>query len=376
MKIIYLSSSELPSRQANAVHVINMCQSLSELGHEVTLFGRRGSETPTVQGNGEIFDYYGVRGGFRLVLLSLSKKGSWSKFKYALNMAFQSHRLEPNLVLSRNLPGSATAILLGLRVIHEFHAPPQNLIEQVLARFLGQSKNLRGVVYITRTLKTDMEAVLGPLGCEAIVLPDGASYSTDGTRKLKKNSSGQLKIGYAGSFYSGRGIEIILDIAKRHTRHRFMLIGDNTNFGHESSLGELSLPANVEVLGFIPPKDVRFQLESCDILLAPYQEGTVDAGGRNTTRWMSPLKIFEYMAAGRPIIASDLRALREVLVDEINCLLVRAGDIQAWETAIHTLQESQAIRERIASRAREDFEKNYSWERRAVRITEWYSNSS
>lgn len=376
MTICYLSSSELPSRQANAVHVINMCQSLSELGYEVTLFGRLGSGTPTAQGNEEIFDYYGVRGGFRLVLLSFRKKGSWSKFVYALTIAFRSRRLEPNLVLSRNLPGSATAILLGLRVIHEFHAPPQNLVEHALASFLTQSKNLRGVVYITHALKTDMEALLGPLRPEAIVLPDGASFSRDETRNLKKNLLGQLKIGYAGSFYSGRGIEIILDLAERHPLHRFMLVGDNTNLGHESSLGERSLPENVEVLGFIPPKGVRSQLESCDILLAPYQEETVDAGGRNTTRWMSPLKIFEYMAAGRPIIASDLSALREVLVDEVNCLLVRAGDIQAWATAIHILEESKAIRERLASRAREDFEKNYSWDRRALRLTEWYSNSS
>lgn len=71
MKIIYLSSSELPSRQANAVHVINMCQALSELGHEVTLFGRQGSGSPTVQGNEDIFDYYGVRGGFRLGLMQV-----------------------------------------------------------------------------------------------------------------------------------------------------------------------------------------------------------------------------------------------------------------------------------------------------------------
>jgi glycosyltransferase involved in cell wall biosynthesis len=83
---------------------------------------------------------------------------------------------------------------------------------------------------------------------------------------------------------------------------------------------------------------------------------------------MSPLKIFEYMAAGKAIIASDLPTLREVLRDRDNALLVPPDDLDAWTRAVCELAADAAERQRLGARALSDFAGQHSWQARAHRI--------
>ena len=105
----------------------------------------------------------------------------------------------------------------------------------------------------------------------------------------------------------------------------------------------------------------------CDILLAPYQQNLQIANkGENTSGFMSPLKIFEYMAAKKAIICSDLPVLREVLNDS-NAILVSPLKIQEWIAAIEKLMDDR-IRARFAASAYDDVKKNYTWNKRAHNI--------
>ena len=88
------------------------------------------------------------------------------------------------------------------------------------------------------------------------------------------------------------------------------------------------------------------------------------------TSFTSPLKLFEYMAAARPIVASDLPALREVLRDGENALLVPPEDPVALAVAIRRLQEDPALAERLAGQAARDV-RAYTWEERGRRIVEF-----
>jgi glycosyltransferase involved in cell wall biosynthesis len=77
--------------------------------------------------------------------------------------------------------------------------------------------------------------------------------------------------------------------------------------------------------------------------------------------------MFEYMAAGRAIVASDLPAIREVLQHEMNAVLVRPGDPQALSAGIQRLAADPDLAERLARQAFEDVAR-YAWERRAERL--------
>ena len=79
-------------------------------------------------------------------------------------------------------------------------------------------------------------------------------------------------------------------------------------------------------------------MSRCDVLLMPYQRKvSIGDHSADTSRWMSPMKMFEYMAAKKPFISSDLDVLREVLTDEVNALLVDPENVKAWDKALKRL---------------------------------------
>ena len=83
---------------------------------------------------------------------------------------------------------------------------------------------------------------------------------------------------------------------------------------------------------------------------------------------MSPLKVFSYMAAGKPILCSDLPVLREVIEDGRNGILVPPDDPDAWAIALQRLLGDPALREKLGSTARADFLAHHTWSQRAVRV--------
>ena len=84
-------------------------------------------------------------------------------------------------------------------------------------------------------------------------------------------------------------------------------------------------------------------------------------------RYTSPLKLFEYLTMGRPIVASDLPAMREVLTHEETALLVTAGDPQALALAVRRLADAPVLAARLATGARM-LAAAYTWDRRADRL--------
>ena len=83
---------------------------------------------------------------------------------------------------------------------------------------------------------------------------------------------------------------------------------------------------------------------------------------------MSPLKVFEYMAAGKPILASDIPALREILRDGETALLLPPGEPEAWAAAARALLRDPGRAAALGARARAAFLAEYTWDARAARI--------
>jgi glycosyltransferase involved in cell wall biosynthesis len=110
-------------------------------------------------------------------------------------------------------------------------------------------------------------------------------------------------------------------------------------------------------------------MDQCDVMLAPYQRVVLVADGRtDAAPWMSPLKIFEYMAAGKPMLASDLPVIREILANGDTALLLPPDQPALWAEALCRLRDDRDLRHRLGQSAHRTFLKRHTWIQRARAI--------
>jgi glycosyltransferase involved in cell wall biosynthesis len=176
---------------------------------------------------------------------------------------------------------------------------------------------------------------------------------------------GQPVIGYCGHFYPGRGIELLLKCAHRRPEWTFLLIGgfENDVEPYREEVRKQGL-SNVIFTGYVANSRLAPFLWACDVLTMPYE------AAKEKSHFMSPMKMFEYMATGRMIVAADWPQIREVLVDGRNALLHRRGDLDALDQAIASAVADEGLRERLAAAARADVEE-FTWQMRGRRIVNW-----
>jgi glycosyltransferase involved in cell wall biosynthesis len=179
-------------------------------------------------------------------------------------------------------------------------------------------------------------------------------------------------MGYVGNLYKGKGIKIILEIAAKMPDIDFHIVGGTKkDILHWQTYIKSH---NIHFHGFVDQSKVSTYINSFDICLLPNQKIlTSFLSHKNNVDKISygdvtsPLKMFQYMAHKKPIIASDLPVLREVL-NEQNAFLVPPDDINAWINAIKLLKDNNDLRETIANNAYQDFINNYTWVKRAEKV--------
>lgn len=126
---------------------------------------------------------------------------------------------------------------------------------------------------------------------------------------------------------------------------------------------------NIFFGGHIKHPKAQELMRCVDCLLMPYQLSVSIGGkGHDTGRWMSPMKMFEYMATGVPIISSDIPVLREVLRNGENAILVPHDDTLEWCNALDRLNENSNLADNIGRQAYYDYKKKYTWKVRAKKI--------
>ena len=365
LRIHYFSASTLPSRTANSVHVMKMCNAFAYNSCDITLFARSDGVKPS-----KIFAYYGIESSFDLVL----SPSSGSRL-LSLLLRLDCYRRAINTLPTPDLIYGRDVLSLWLfahrrskRFIFEAHHPPTCRLQATLMKALMSSLHLEAVVTISKRLRCDWLKRYPNLRADRVhVAHDGADCPEPENKIFASRvRPARAQIGYVGSLYEGRGIEVIMALAERLTEVDFHLVGGSPD--EVEAWCARGVPVNVSFHGHMPHCEIPSWLASFDILLAPYQPGVRIAKGLDTTDCMSPLKLFEYMASNRPLVGSNLPALREVLEHDRNCLLVDPADISAWCYAIMSLLRDSARAERLAEEARADLVKEYSWQKRAHKI--------
>jgi glycosyltransferase involved in cell wall biosynthesis len=202
---------------------------------------------------------------------------------------------------------------------------------------------------------------------DAAALPDPVVSATSALALPGRGE--RLQVGYVGHLYPGKGMEIVAELAARMPEADFHVVGGKPKDLELWQQRTAACP-NLSFHGYVAPALTDSYRQAFDVLLAPYQrEVTLTGGVCDVARWMSPLKIFESMAAGVPVVASDLPVLREVLRHGENALLAGADDPSDWEKALQRLIDP-GLREQLGRRALADVVQYYTWEQRAARVLE------
>lgn len=358
MNITYITPSGIPSKQANTIQVMKMCEAFSQQGHDVELI----CPSQSNESARNVFAYYNVENIFEI------QKLPWKPFKgyqFTVLASISAYRSDTDLVYGRSIAGCYFSALLGLDVVYESHVPADDIhpITNQMFRLLVSNRNLISLVVITEALKNYYTSRYD-LGEKIHVAPDAASRQ-NGTPIDEILHENRQQVGYVGHLYEGKGVKLIISLAREEPDVDFHIVG-GTDDDIKTWRSRAEDVPNLKFHGHVPPARVGDYLASFDVVLAPYQRKVQGAGGETElSKWMSPLKIFEYMSAGKPIVCSDLPVLREVLTDGENALLCDPNDILEWKEALDTLRTTPELRESLIKNAQSDFETQYSYEARA-----------
>jgi glycosyltransferase involved in cell wall biosynthesis len=370
MHILYLSLSYVPSRRASSIQVMKMCQALAQTGHPLTLVTKQcaARQEPGVSDD---FAFYGVKPIFDIVKLARPEnRGGGIRYTWEQRLLLRQwgSPISQTLVYSRDLWGGWLAARQGYPVLFEAHDLPEGRVGQRLMRQMLAASTFRRLVAISQALADDLaQAGFRPARGDVVIAHDGADLLLESGNADLKNDDGCILIGYVGHLYAGRGIEMILELAKQLPDYQFDIVG-----GAERDIEHWQFKksgSNLVFRGFVPPAHLMTYLQHMDIVLMPYQRQVQVASGKaDTSRWMSPMKLFEYMSAGKAIVSSDLPVLREVLDHERNALLVAPDDLDGWLTAVKRLIADPDLRQRLGQTARQDLLAHYTWEARAQKV--------
>jgi glycosyltransferase involved in cell wall biosynthesis len=258
--------------------------------------------------------------------------------------------------------------LMKLPVIYEAHMLPTDLryLDIWMHSCLVNSPYLKRLVLISNSLKQDYRQQYRIPEAITLVAHDAADDSRT-QDQMKSFNPDKLRVGYIGNLYPGKGMEIIIEMAMACSWADFHIIGGLKTDIHYWKSRAIGLD-NMFFHGFIPHGETHRYRQSCDVLIAPYQHDVFVYGGKEVSRWMSPLKIFEYMAEGKPILASNLPVLQEVLEHGLTALLCDPANVQSWIEGLSNLRSNSELCQHLGKRARAAFEKNYTWQSRAMRV--------
>ena len=365
MKIFYLSESPFPSPAANTVQVMQMCSAMAHAGHSVTLVCRQPDDAEL--NRLDPFSYYALPPTFHIVrrrfLPVRGRKSLW-----AVGAALRARLSGAELVYGRSVRGCYYASRFGLPVVYEAHKPlnAADPGEMERGRQLFGSNELLRVVVLSQKLAAKFIDQYNIDPQRIRVVYNGADDPGGPTpMPLTPASNGSLRIGYAGSLYPGKGVELIAAIAADCPWAHFFVAGGSSTEVH--SCRQSILADNVTFLGNLAHTQLPAFRAAMDVLLVPPKaQVRVSGGGTIDQADAPPLKLFEALAAGKAIVCSDY--LAEVVKDGLHAVLRDPEHSDQWVSALRRLSENPAERVSLGRQAHELYQRDYSWKSRAEKV--------
>ncbi|WP_440698018.1 glycosyltransferase [Candidatus Pelagibacter sp. HIMB1709] len=358
-KIIYIHPFEFPSKKANTVQVAQMCSAFSKIGKSIKLIGLKKIFTSEK----DIRIYYQIEKKVNLNFFLPIKifNRNLSKYLILILVILQYFIFKKKYIIySRDIKISYILSKLGFKNILEMHTTPYCNKDIVKLQKIYDYKNFLKIVFISKSLENFYQKFISTK--KFLTFPDGVSLD----KKIKKKKLFKLKkpkISYIGSFHKGKGVEFIIKIAKHFKNFDFDIYG-----GDQSDIDLIKNKSNKNVIfhGHVPHNKVKNILFKTDIALMPYQKKVSSVGQDDISKWMSPLKMFEYMSHKTVIVSSNHRVLKEVLNSK-NSFMINNYHEDLWANKIKYILKNKKLAKKKADIAYQDAIQ-YTWKNRVKLI--------
>lgn len=399
MKLLYVANARIPTEKAHGVQIMKMCDAFTQNGAEVELVVPFRVQTAQMRRVKDAWNYYGVEPCFklrRLPSLDLLWTVRWMPVQYVLfyiqALTFFSCAVvyclwrSSDVIYTRGwmfvLLWSPVHWLRGRTLVLEEHTFPHRGGWGAWLH-LWASRHTDRLVVITHRLKERYVAAGIPAE-RVLVAPDGVDLARfenlpdrDEARRQVRLPLGKIVVGYVGRFHTlgrSKGLDTLIEAA-------VLLRGQDTDIvlcfvgGPKESFAALEelarrygLPADrLFLVDRVPLLKVPLYMRAFDVCAMPFP------WTEHYAYYMSPLKMFEYMASRTPIVATDLPSTREILRDEENAVLVTPGEPQALADGMEWVLGNAELATRIGQRARDDVAR-YTWTERARKIEDFCSS--
>ncbi len=376
MRIIYPIPEILPDLRARFIQIVNTCHALAEIGIETLLIAgiKRGYSEK------EILEFYGISGhpNFKFIRLPLLRmeqpkhlRFSWHgvfHLSLLLHLLFMKHCKKEHTILFLRHIKLADFIMkfrgvLEIPIIFEVHeifhlsttGRKRNKIRDIEYRVYNK---VDAIVSISESIKNYLFH-MGISNRSIHAIPDGVRKEWFDINRPITSSY----ICYTGSLYPWKGVDTLISAMKYLPDEKLLIVGDGSRLKELENLARTDgVSGRVKFVGAVPHTSMPEYLSQAKLAVLP----NIPDG---PSQFSSPLKLFEYMACGIPIVASDIPIFHEILTEGENVIFFEPGSPEALAISLKKLIDDPKLAARIAFNAREGA-RNYTYEKRAKRIFE------
>lgn len=366
----------MPTEKAHGIQIAKTCEAFGKRAPLDLLLPKRRNSL-----SGSLFAYFNIQKSFstqKLRCLDLISAAAWlgplaylievTTFAWSVAAFLKKQSTSEAVIYTRDL---YTLLFLPAHysIVYEVHTLPKKM--NIVSRRL--LKKADHIVVITKYLKDDL-IHQGMPAEKIMVAPDGVdedalhfSETRTACREIARLPHEKSIALYAGHLYAWKGADTVLAAAARAPECLFVFVGgkedDRETFRRQCKEKNIT---NVRFVEHQKHERVLYYLHAADVLLLPNS-----ASLRISSHYTSPMKLFEYMASGVPIVASDLPSLREVL-SEKNAQFFSPDNADALADAVRTVLVRSDRGSALAEQAKKDVQQ-YTWDQRAKHILAWIS---